>query len=156
MPYAVAIASKDSPACTRKTYAGIRFERSKRRKIIPYSLGNLLSTFFRNKGRFYSYCGWYKYTHKWNYSKGSRGLTRIRSQSRSRPPQNSRPGRMLSAAPVRLSSRLTRWCDLPVSGCQGLGFREQGRLTRWCNLPVSGGQGLGFREQGVMSRLTRW
>jgi len=28
----------------------------------PLVLRNPLTTFFRNKGRFYSYCGWYKYT----------------------------------------------------------------------------------------------
>jgi hypothetical protein len=42
--------------------------------VIPYFLRYLSSTFYPNKSRIYSYWGWYKYTHKWNYSKGSEGV----------------------------------------------------------------------------------
>jgi hypothetical protein len=44
-------------------------------------LRNLLSTFYPDKGRIYSYRGWCKYTHKWNYSKGSGGVVHAPSRT---------------------------------------------------------------------------
>jgi hypothetical protein len=44
-------------------------------------LRNTLSTCYPDKGRIYSYRGWYKYTHKWNYSKGSGGYLEERRGS---------------------------------------------------------------------------